>query len=42
MLCDNLEGWDGMGGGRGDQEGGDMCVPVADSCCFMAETNTIL
>ena len=22
MLCDNLEGWDGMGGGRQVQEGG--------------------
>ena len=31
-LCDNLEGWDGVGEGRGVQEGGDMCVPVADSC----------
>ena len=40
MLCDNLEGWDGVGGGRKVQEGGDMCVPVADSCWYMAETNT--
>ena len=31
MLCDNLEGWDGIGGGRGVQEGGDMCTPVADA-----------
>ena len=23
-LCDNLEGWDGEGGGSGVQEGGDM------------------
>jgi len=22
MLCDNLEGWDGMGSGREVQEGG--------------------
>ena len=46
MLCDNLEGWSGMGGGKKVQEGGDMCVPVADSCCSssssMAETNIIL
>ena len=30
MLCDNLEGWDGVGGGREAQEGGDICMPVAD------------
>ena len=23
VLCDNLEGWDGMGGGRAIQEEGD-------------------
>ena len=32
MLCDNLEGWNGKGGGREVQEGGDMCIPIADSC----------
>ena len=32
MLCDNLVGWDGVGGGREVQEGGDMCVPMADIC----------
>ena len=32
VLCDNLEGWDGVGGGRNIQEGGDICLPVADSC----------
>ena len=32
VLCDNLEGWDGVGGGREVQEGGDICIPVADSC----------
>ena len=40
-LWDNTEGeW----GGRweGVQERGDICVFVADSCCCMAETNTIL
>ena len=30
-LCDNLEGWDGVGGGREVQEGGDIRIPVADS-----------
>ena len=32
MLCDNLEGWDGMGGGREVQEGGDIFIPMTDSC----------
>ena len=41
MLCDNLEGWDGVGGGREVQEGGDIRVPVADSCGYTAETNTV-
>ena len=24
--------WGGVGGGREGQEGGDMCIPMADSC----------
>ena len=32
MPCDNLEGWDGVGDGREVQEGGDICIPVTDSC----------
>ena len=32
MLCDNEEGWDGVGGGREVQEGGDVYIPMADSC----------
>ena len=32
VLCDNLEGWDRLGGGRKVQERGDICMPVADSC----------
>ena len=32
MLCDNLEGWDGMGwGGREGQDGGGICILMADS-----------
>ena len=31
MLCDNPEGWDGVGCGRQVQEGGDICIPMADS-----------
>ena len=29
---DNLEGWDGEGGGRGVQGGGDICIPLTDAC----------
>ena len=25
-------GWDGVGHGKEVQEGGDICIPVADSC----------
>ena len=28
----NLEVWDGEGGGREIQKGGDICIPMADSC----------
>ena len=31
-LCINLEGWDGEGDGRELQRGGDICIPLADSC----------
>ena len=31
MLCDNIERWDGVGGGREVQEGRDTCIPMADS-----------
>ena len=31
-LCINLEGWDGEGDGRELQKGGDICIPMADSC----------
>ena len=32
VLCDNLERWGGEGSGKGVQEGGDTCMPMADSC----------
>ena len=32
MLCDNLEGWDGVGGEREIQEGENICIIMADSC----------
>ena len=31
-LCINLEGWDGEGDGREFQKGGDISIPMADSC----------
>ena len=41
VLCDNLEGEGGRHVG-GVQDGGDVCIPVSDSCCYMAKTITIL
>ena len=32
MVCDNLEELDGVGGGKEVQEGGDVCIAMADSC----------
>ena len=32
VLCGNTEGWNGVGDRREVQEGGDICIPVADSC----------
>ena len=31
-LCINLEKWDGEGDRREIQKGGDICIPMADSC----------
>ena len=42
MLCDNLEGCNGIRGGTEVQEGGDICILRAGSCCYVAETNTTL
>ena len=41
-LCNNLEESDGVGGGREVQEGEDICIPMADPCWCMAETNNIV
>ena len=32
VLCINLEGWDGVADWREVQDGGDICIPMADSC----------
>ena len=31
-LCINLEEWDAEGDGREIQNGGDVCIPMVDSC----------
>ena len=31
-LCISLEGWGGEGDGREVQKGGDICIPMADTC----------
>ena len=44
-CCDHLEGWDREGGREGDARGkryGDICIYIADSLCYKAETNTTL
>ena len=41
-LCNNLAGWEGVRGRREVQEGRDVCIPMADSCRCMVETNTVL
>ena len=38
----NLQWWDGEGGERDAQVGGDMGKPMADSCWCLVGTNTIL
>ena len=37
MLCDDLEGWDGGGGGREAQEGADVYV-----CCMREGTHVYM
>ena len=36
-LCINLEGLDVAGDGREFQKGGDICIPLADSCWGVTE-----
>ena len=42
MLCDDLDGCDGGVGGKEVQEGGSICIYIADSLHCTTETNTIL
>ena len=39
-LCDDLEGQDGEADGREVWEGGDMGIPMTDSCWYMTENHT--
>ena len=41
-LCINPEGWDGEEDRREVQKGGDICIPLADSCGGLTENNKIL
>ena len=41
VHCDNPEGWDGEGDGRGVQDGGPMGIH-GGSCQCMAKTTTML
>ena len=41
-LCINLDEWDREGDGREIQKGGDICIPMADSCCGLTKNNKIL
>ena len=42
MLCDNLEGWDGVEGGREVQEGGDICILTVDSRVYDRSQHNII
>ena len=42
MSVFTLKEWDGEGDGREVQEGGAICIPMADSCLGLTENNKIL
>ena len=41
-LCDDLKGWDEVGGAEGTQQGGNICTLMIDLSCCTARTNTML
>lgn len=41
VLCDEREGWGVEGSGKDAKGDGDMCILIADSSCYKAETNTV-
>ena len=42
MLCDNLVGWDGAGGGKEVQEGGDMYTHAWSMLMYSRNQDNIL
>ena len=40
--ANSLEGWRWAGGRREVQEGEDICMPMGNLCCCMAEKNITL
>ena len=42
MLCDDLEGWDGVSGWEGGSTERGMCIHMADVLCYITETNITL
>ena len=42
VLCDDLEGWGGVGDRKEVQDREDICILMADWHCCMAETHTTL
>ena len=38
-LCENIEGWHGIGVGWEVQEGANICILMADLHCCMTEHN---
>ena len=41
-LCNNLERWEWVEGGREIQEGKDLCTIMVNSYCYKAEIKLIL
>ena len=41
-LCNNLDGWERVQDRREIQEGGDICIPMTNSCWCRAESKPIL
>ena len=41
-ACINHDEWDGEEDGREVQKGGDICIPMADSCGGLTENSKIL
>ena len=42
MLCESIEGWDEVGGGREFQEGGDICILLAVTLLYGRNQHNIV